>query len=186
MYKSAALAGLVAVVPGLVQATPLSFFDIVKGTDYVSAGAGGLRGTGTTDIEMSGLTASPDKVYLYWHGPTDDDADGPLKTVTFNGTSVTGESIGTSDDNFWSRENSQAYRADVTSLVSGSGTYTVSGIEPTDGNGTSLVAFFDDGDDSNNRDIIVFDGNDANFDNAFDPLGWSFGALNINYSGGPA
>lgn len=169
-----------------VSASPLQFLDTFLDVDFVSAGAGGLRGTGTTDINLSGLTSAPEQVYLYWHGPTNDDANGPLQTIDFNGAEIVGEHIGTSDDNFWVRENSQAYRADVTSLVTADGTYTVSGIAPNDGNGASLVAFFDDGDDTNNRDYVVFDGNDANFSNAFDPLGWSFGALDIQYSDGPA
>jgi hypothetical protein len=168
------------------HASPLSFDAVLRGVDYVSAGAGGLRGTGTTDLTVSGLSAPPSQVYLYWHGPTNDDADGPLGTVTFAGTQVVGEHIGTSDDNFWGRANSQAYRADVTALVTGDGTYTLEDVAPNDGNGASLVAIFDDGNDSNNRDIVTFKGNDANFANPFDPLGWFFGANNIEYSGGSA
>lgn len=183
-YATAAILGICGGTN--LSASPLSFLDTFQDTDFVSAGAGGLRGTGTTDIELSGLTGDPEVVYLYWHGPTSDDVDGPLQTIDFNGTQIVGESIGTSDDNFWGRPNSQAYRADVTALVSGDGSYTVSGTAPNDGNGASLVAFFDDGDDSNNRDYVVFDGNDANFDNSFDPLGWSFGANGIEYTSGDA
>lgn len=36
----------------------------------------------------------------------------------------------------------------------------------------SLITLFDDGDASNNIDVVAFDGNDSNFVNPFDPVGW--------------
>ncbi len=66
---------------------------------------------------------------------------------------VLGINIGTSSDNCWQFENSQAYRADVTSLVTGNGTYALTGLGSgeVNTNGASLIVFFDDGNPGNDR-----------------------------------
>ncbi|HXJ73216.1 MAG TPA: HYR domain-containing protein, partial [Candidatus Dormibacteraeota bacterium] len=53
-------------------------------------------------------------------------------------------------------------------------------------NGASILAFFDDGDSSNNRDIVLFDGNDSNAANPYDALGWNVTLSGINYTSGRA
>ena len=171
---------------GTASANIIDYSDTIFDTDYVSAGAGGLRGTGTTTIELSGVSGTVNRALLYWHGPTNSSDPNFLSSVSLNGNAVSGTNIGFSDDNFWSADNSQAYRADVTSLVTGDGDYVFAGLPPANGNGASLLVFFDDLDDANNRDIVLFDGNDANFDNPFDPLGWNISLSGINYSSGPA
>lgn len=173
-----------ALMTGAAHANIISFFETQRNTDFASAGVGGLRGTGTGDITLAGVSGAVNRVYLYWHGPTNSTDPNFNATITFNGVSVTGVNIGFSDDNFWGQLNSQAYRADVTALVGGDGVYTVAGLPANNANGASLLAFFDDGDDTNNRDIVLFNGNDANFDNDFDPLGWDIVLNNILYSGG--
>ncbi|MFN3960813.1 MAG: hypothetical protein ACK4NP_12980 [Parvularculaceae bacterium] len=72
----------------------------------------------------------------------------------------------------------------MTALVSGNGAYAIAGLFPNNSNGASLLAFYDDGDNTNNRDIVLFNGNDANFNNSFDPLGWNIVLNDILYSGG--
>lgn len=184
---SASLATILATgsfVPA--HANIISQFDTEFGTDFVTSGVGGLRGTGTGEISLSGISGSVSQAYLYWHGPTESSDPNFQSNIQLNGNSVSGTNIGFSDDNFWGLDNSQAYRADVTSLISGDGTYTVSGLSPSNSNGASLFAFFDDGDSSNDRDVVLFDGNDANFSNTFDPIGWDVTLPGINYSGGPA
>ncbi len=173
-----------ALMTGAAHANIISFFETQRNTDFASAGVGGLRGTGTGDITLSGISGMVNRVYLYWHGPTNSTDPNFNATITFNGATIMGENIGFSDDNFWGQLNSQAYRADVTALVGGDGVYTVAGLPVDNANGASLLAFFDDGDDTNNRDVVLFNGNDANFDNAFDPLGWDIALNNILYSGG--
>lgn len=173
-----------ALMTGAAHANIISFFETQRNTDFASAGVGGLRGTGTGDITLSGVSGMVNRVYLYWHGPTNSTDPNFNATITFNGATIMGENIGFSDDNFWGQLNSQAYRADVTALVGGDGVYTVAGLPVDNANGASLLAFFDDGDDTNNRDVVLFNGNDANFDNAFDPLGWDIALNNILYSGG--
>lgn len=186
MKKLASAFLAAALMAGSANANIISLFETQRNTDFVSAGVGGLRGTGTGTISLSGVSGTVNRVYLYWHGPTN--STDPLfnATITFNGTTITGENIGFSDDNFWGQANSQAYRADVTALVAGDGAYTIAGLSANNSNGASLLAFFDDGDATNNRDIVLFDGNDANFPNTFDPNGWNIALNNIAYSGGTA
>lgn len=182
-----ALAGLL--VCAGAGASDLRYFDTVFDTDWTSAGLGGLRGDGTGSITLSGVGGPVTRAYLYWHGPTNSSDASANASVSFAGSAITGSNIGFSDDNFWNAANSQAYRADVTSLVSGSGSYALTNfIKPgtAEINGASLVVFYNDGNAANNRDVVLFDGNDANFANSFDALGWNTTLAGINYSSGTA
>ena len=178
-------------LPGLAQATDLTSFKTVFDTDFASAGFGGMRGNGTGTISLAGVSGTVTEAYLFWHGPSNASAaDAPTAnaTVTFNGTSVTGSFLGISSDNCWGFANSLAYRADVTSLVTGSGNYSLANFTKPgiDINGASLIVFFDDADTTNNRDVVMFNGNDSNIDNAFDAPGWNITLAGINYSSGTA
>lgn len=176
-------------VPGAATATDLTLFKTVFDTDFVSAGYGGMRGIGTGDIELSGVASGTiTEAYLYWHGPSNvsTDLSSANSSVTFAGTGITGTFLGVSSDNCWGFENSLAYRADVTSLLTGDGTYSLAdftgpGVEI---NGVSLIVFFDDGDSSNNRDVVMFNGNDSNIPNSFDADGWNITLDGIDYSTG--
>ncbi|WP_152415222.1 PEP-CTERM sorting domain-containing protein [Caenispirillum salinarum] len=176
----------VALAPAHAMANVINPFETQFDTDWTTAGVGGLRGTGTGDITISGISGSITQAYLYWHGPTNSTDPNFNANVLLNGTAVTGENIGFSDDNFWGQANSQAYRADVTDIVTNDGVYNISGLPAEHANGASIFAFFDDGDDTNNRDVVMFDGNDANFENPYDPVGWDVTLAGINYSGGTA
>jgi hypothetical protein len=171
-----------------VNATPIGFFETQFDTDWTTAGISGLRGLGSGNIALSGVSGTVNKAYLYWHGPTDSSDANANAAITFAGSAIIGTNIGFSDDNFWNLANSQAYRADVTPLVAADGNYSIAdtikaGVEI---NGASLVVFFDDGNNMNNRDVVTFDGNDGNYANVFDGLGWSAALNGINYSGGAA
>jgi hypothetical protein len=130
--------------------------------DVGEFGYGGMRGIGTGSIGVSGVSGTVLRAYLYWHGPTNSTATS--ETVSFGGQSVTGTNIGTSYDNNWNFQNSQSYRADVTSLVTGNGSYALANFLQTgiDVNGVALVVFYDDGDPSNDRNIVLWNGNDSN------------------------
>jgi PEP-CTERM motif len=187
---ASALAAALA-MPAIAQATDLTSFKTVFNTDFTSAGVGGMRGSGTGTITLSGVSGTVTEAYLFWHGPSDAlPAAAPTANanVTFAGNPITGTFLGISSDNCWGFENSLAYRADVTSLVTGNGSYaldnfTKSGIEI---NGASLIVFFDDGDGTNNRDVVMFNGNDSNINNSFDANGWNIMLAGINYSSGTA
>ncbi|TPW04328.1 MAG: hypothetical protein FD129_2920 [bacterium] len=91
------------------------------GTDYVSAGVGGLRNVGTGTIQLAGVSGTVSLAYLYWNGPTNSANATVNADVDVNGVGVTGVNIGFSHDNCWGYANSQSYRADVTALVQGTG-----------------------------------------------------------------
>lgn len=173
-----------------VQANNLSYFTTVKNTDEANFGLGYLRGVGTGTLNVSGLSGSISKAYLFWHGPTNSSDPNANAMVNFGGSSVTGTNIGFSDDNFWGMDNSQAYRADVTSIVSatGNGAYALSNFNKPNAeiNGLSLMVFYDDGNAANNHDVVLFDGNDANFSNIYDADGWNATLNGVNYTGGAA
>jgi hypothetical protein len=98
---------------------------------------------------------------------------------------VKGANIGFSQDNDWGFDNSQAYRANTNSVINGNGSYTISGLDPNT-NGAGSLVFFNDGNSANNRDVVVFDGNDSNFASSFDPAGWNLNLDGINYTSGSA
>ena len=177
-------------LPGAASASDLTLFKTVFDTDFATAGIGGMRnGTGSASLDLSGVSGNVTQAYLYWHGPSNVSPTGPGNSVvSFAGSDITGTFLGASSDNCWGFQNSLAYRADVTSLISGNGAYALANFIKPDVqmNGVSLIVFFDDGDDTNNRDVVMFDGNDSNIDNPFDALGWNITLAGINYSGGDA
>lgn len=186
------IALMVPLVVGVAQlpaaANDIQPFDTEFSTDFVSAGFGGIRGIGTGSLTLAGVSGPVTRALLYWHGPTNSTDPTANASVTFGGTPVTGTQIGFSDNNCWGFTNSQAYRADVTSLVAGDGSYSLANFTKPNAeiNGVSLLVFFDDGNPANNRDIVLFDGNDSNIANAFDANGWNTTLSGINYSSGTA
>ena len=167
-------------------------------TDFLSAGVGGMRGVGNGNITLPATfsTGTVTQAFLYWHGVTNSSTNVGI-SIMVNSTSVTGTNIGVSSSNCWPFANSQAYRADVTSLVNttGPGNYSLAGFGELNPNGASLIVFYNDGNNSNNRDVVIFDGNDSNI--AFsgitgnpnapaDPLGWDVLLSGINYKSGNA
>jgi hypothetical protein len=174
---------------GVAQASPLIPYTTIFGTDFVTAGTGGLRGTGTGTISVAGVSGPVTRSDLYWHGPTNSTDPAANANVSVNGNAVTGTNIGFSDDNFWGFSNSQAYRANSTSIINGNGVYNLSNFTkpPTmEANGAATAVFFDDGDTGNDRDVVIYNGNDSNFDSAFDSAGWSITLNGVNYTAGSA
>lgn len=189
-----AAAAAAAVLVGFaapVHATDLTQFKTVFNTDFTSAGYGGMRGIGTGTITLGAGVSGVTEAYLFWHGPSNEstaNAATANATVNFAGTAVTGSFLGISSDNCWGFANSLAYRANVTSLVTGTGSYSLAnftkpGIEV---NGVSLIVFYNDIDSTNNRDVVMFNGNDSNIANSFDANGWNITLAGINYSTGTA
>lgn len=190
-WRSAILAAGVSLLAlsSAGNATDLKYFQTIYGTDYTTAGYGGMRGIGTGTVTVSGVTGPVTKAYLYWHGPAYVADPTANQTVDFAGTSVTGSFLGISSDNCWGFADSLAYRADVTSLVTGNGAYSLDNfLKPgvADINGVSLITFFDDGNTADNRDVVIFDGNDSNIDNPYDAPGWNITLSGINYTTGSA
>src|SRR5437868_4576055 len=186
------LAGLALCLSGLgtARANDISLFRTIYNTDCACCGAGGLRDIGTGVITLSGVTGKVTRAYLYWNGPVNSLNPTANASVLVNNQPVVGVNIGFSSANCWfeylppqGMNISQAYRADVTSLVAArrNGTYALSGFSkpmhtrtaPININGASLIVFFDDGNPLNNRDVVLFEGNDSNAANSYDAPGWN-------------
>ena len=161
-------------------------------------------GPTTATIQLgSGLSVNgsvPVKAYLYWLaiGPQNRDTNGVIsmfgtgaalttaeriaftKPMTVNGQIVPdanikmiGEGYG---DNWPGSLGSYAYRADVSAMVTNpNGQVVLSGFAPTC-EGATLIVFYSDGNDSNNRNLYLFEGNDSN------ALGHSFDSDGLNAS----
>lgn len=176
---------------GGVLRKDVTFVTTVFSTDFVSAGVGAMRNqAGPHTITLAGVSGTITQAVLYWHGPTNSADSTANANVVVNGTPVTGTNIGFSDNNCWGFVNSQAYAADVTALVlaTGNGAYLLTGFGAgsINTNGASLVVYFNDADPTNNRDVVVFDGNDSNINNPFDAPGWNVTLSGINYTSGTA
>lgn len=190
-----AVAGAVAALgsPMLAQASDLVSFKTVFNTDFVAQGFGGMRDNGSGTINLTGVSGTVKEAYLYWHGPTNAASTNTTANaaVSFNGTDITGTFLGISDNNCWGFQNSMAYRADVSSLITGNGAYSLANFVKGNNNsininGVSLIVFFDDGNAANNRDVVMFNGNDSNISNPFDANGWNIDLNGINYASGTA
>lgn len=159
--------------------------NVVMNSDFRAAGVGALRGVGSGEIIVTGVSGVVTGATLYWSGPTNSTDPTVNATVDFAGNDVTGTNIGFADSLCWGLLNSQAYQADVTSLVSGNGSYSLANFVKPDAeiNGASLIVFFDDGNSSNNRDIYLVQGIDSNFDA---DSSWDATISGINYASGSA
>ncbi len=182
------LPAALALALGTQAFAAFSYLTTVYDTDWTSAGTGAMRGVGSGTLALSGTTGTVTSAYLFWHGPTNSSDPLANASVVFNGNAITGVNIGISQDNNWGFLNSQAYRANVTAWVTGDGTYSLANFIKPDAeiNGASLYVTYDNGIDSDNRDLVLFNGNDSNVQSAFDPSGWSVALNGVNYSGGPA
>ena len=148
------------------NSTPISESRTAVNVDWCSAGISGTGGSdnggGSGTITLDCVTGTVEQAFLYWHG-IGSSYNNPV--VQINGNSVTGTSLGDSTSNCWSSaESSTAFEADVTDFVSGNGDYDITGLSAKPGyssNGASLVMIFNDGDDSNNRNLVFYTGNDA-------------------------
>lgn len=181
-----------SLIAATAAATPLTPFTTIFDTDFTTAGYGGMRGgDGTGVLNLSGVSGTVNRAYLYWHGPTNvtTSPETANNSVSFAGNAITGTFLGISDNNCWGFANSVAYRADVTSFVTGNGNYSLANFTKQPNvniNGVSLMVFYEDGFDTNNRDVVLFDGNDSNVNNLFDPPGWNITLSGINYTSGTA
>lgn len=193
MNKSSMVRKALAAAVAVAMAIPSFSNTLVAGpvvgtTDFGMFGISGLRGTGAGTITVSGVTGTVTRAILVWHGVAGV-TTALTRNATVGATTVTGTNIGISDNNCWGQASSQAFQADVTSLVTGNGTYALSNMLTTgtfDPNGASLLVYYNDGNATNNRDIAVFWGNDSNIANSFDPAGWQATLSGINYTSGPA
>src|SRR3989344_1625677 len=129
--------------------------------NYTAAGVG-LRGRTWGIITLSNIPigASIHKAYLYWRF-LDNGLLVSEQNLTLNGIPILGTEIGNGEDTCWSRTYSRAFRADVTPLIAGNGTYMLAGIANQSSllaQGASLVVVYAD-ENGVLRTVIIQDGN---------------------------
>jgi len=168
--------------------TPTGNIISVSNTDVAEFGYGGMRGNGVGTITVTGVSAPVTKALLYWNGPTNSADPAANAAVTFGGTPVTGTNIGFASDNNWGFANSQSYRADVTSLVAGNGSYSLADfvkLPDVDVNGAALIVFYNDGNTANDRNVVLFNGNDSNVTTgpSYNADGWDETIAGVPYPG---
>jgi hypothetical protein len=190
LRRFAVLTGLALGLVNTPAFAVFTYFNTFTNTDWTATGIGGMRGIGSETLSLSGVSGTVTGAYLFWHGPTNSSDPTANASVLFNGNAVIGTNVGISQDNNWGFLNSQSYRADVTSLVTGNGNYSLANFVKDGGNtninGVSLYVTFNDGNAANNRDLVLFNGNDSNINSVFDPAGWQVTLNGINYTSGSA
>lgn len=174
--------GLSFVVP--LYASPMAYYTTETNTDFAQFGVGGTFYSTSGVLRPRGIpSGSVSRVLLYWHRSANTTSS--TSTIVFDGSSVTGNSVGSADDGAWSLAWNQSYRADVTSLYRDtSPTYDYSLSSLSNVSGASLIVFFQDGNTSNNRDVRIYNGNDSNDVNSTDTTGWSIPLNGIDYVSG--
>ena len=191
---------LQATSPGLTPATsqpfdivvpPPTAFESVLNTDFASFGFGRMRGgDGTGTIAVTGISGPVTRALLFWNSPSNSSDPTANAAVSFGGSPITGINSGFAASNCWPFANTQSYRADVTGLVTGNGTYALAdfvkaGPPAVDMNGVSLVVFYNDESTANNRDVYLLSTNDSNIELAgFDAEDWSSSVNGVVYVGG--
>jgi Dockerin type I domain len=135
---------------GLTQNQPSQLklttsFNVTLPGDYVATGVG-LRGATSGTIKLSGIPAGATvlRAFLYW-GMLDNGLDSTLSQLAVNGTPISGSLIGSGPDTCWGDSNSFTFRAEVTPLVSGNGTYQLTGVASGGSilaDGASLVVIY--------------------------------------------
>jgi hypothetical protein len=184
--------GIIAVPRENARANDIAYRETVYNTDFTSAGVGGMRNSQSATLTLRGISGTVDKAYLYWAGPMNTTDQLASATIRLNGVQVVGQNIGLSDDNCWGYDVSQAYRADITARVQAdrNGDYLLNDYlhqgTNINANGASILVFYSDGNTNNNRDIVIFEGNDSNAQNPYDQLGWNITLSGINYTSGSA
>lgn len=142
----------------------VNFTELIAGGGIASVGAGmsgrfdGTRNM-SADLTLADVPAGSTivRASLYWSiwGGVDE-------SVTFDGTALTGSLIGTSADTGWGGSAVRSYRVDVTSMISGNGTYTVEDLLSSpvndDTNGVGLVVVYSDPAASESATVALYDG----------------------------
>lgn len=191
---------LLALASGLATATPIEHSFTFQGVDWASGAVAGIGAPGEGEIEIEGIEGEVIRAFFYWHGinrDREEPYDNPI--VNFEGRAIAGTLLGDGSTNCWpDRENgvSRGYRADVTEMIRGDGTYTFNGL--TDGtdatpedhrfnaNGASLIVVFRPRAGQPARDLVIFDGNDSSHPEGHPEQleGWNATLGPISYQGG--
>jgi hypothetical protein len=148
------------------------FLTVTQAGDYSAHGVGmrDTGGSGTITVGDIPAGSTVTHAYLYW-AILDDNPNPAFANGVFNGTPISGVSIGTSDDPCWPVDTTFSFRADVTGLVTpgGNGAYLLTGFGSGSvtalNEGATLVILYTDPAALQNRDIVIYNGSDTIDDN---------------------
>lgn len=187
---------------------PGSPYVLLERTDLAYAGVGSIGapanlGGGEGMLELEGVEGGITLALLYWHGIDIQDpgngysggnADYDEADIVFDGHPITGTRVaGKGYNNNWGgtatpdKFSAALYRADVTELVQGSGSYSISGLADGAGHsasGASLIVFHDDGNEFNDLRVAHYEAMDSNCVPAGEE-NWN-ARLWLDYTGGQA
>lgn len=118
-----------------------TFYSTNVNGGYVAAGVG-MRNLGYGHISITGIPSGStiQAAFLLWDVLDDSQQDADAQGV-LDGSPITGTLLGVGDQPCWLASNNYAYEADVTSLVTGNGSYSLTGFSSgvTDGSDPWLV-----------------------------------------------
>src|ERR1043165_7617732 len=83
-----AVIGVLGIVGGAREtawANDIAFRGIVRYTDFLSPGIGGLRNVGSGTITLQGMTGTVHQAWLYWAGPSNTTNPAANASITFAG-----------------------------------------------------------------------------------------------------
>ncbi len=108
-----------------ILTAPYEYYREVLTGDFVSSAVSFWTGT-TQNFTVSGIPGGANviKALLFWGCECNNPSD--LANITFNGSPITGTVIANTSTLCWGTSSYYVYAADVTSFVSGNGTYTIS------------------------------------------------------------
>jgi gliding motility-associated-like protein len=118
-------------------------------------------------------TSTIEKAYLWWSGGGT--ANNP--NYTFNGNPGVGTRIGTHGQKCWGTGGTESYRADVTALVPGNGTYTFSSPIGQNMDGVTLMVIYRDVTATYEGTIVLHDGMISNSNGG--PTNATLAGLNV-------
>jgi|GEM_PF-2409490 len=157
----------------------LRYAEQFRDVDLFTLGDGVIRGTQLSSvITIPPLAGNIRHAFLYWQGSSVStrvnflpfNAAGPQPTpAEYAAAWYAGQELGVAATICEPVGRAIAHRADITAaLAAGAGDYlwnfdaTVMGV--------SLIVLYDDGDSSNNRDVVLYHGNDSNVANSDFPI----------------
>ncbi len=149
----------------------LNFVQVSQLVETRSKNAGfNTNGTGLpTTVSLAGLCGANDsiiKAYLYWstsyYGSIANPALVDIKNPLSNNYSYNVSIIGLSGQKCWGETGTAAYRGDVTSCISGSGSYTINitgaGDSAYEVDGITLLVIYRDPTATYSGSLIIYDG----------------------------
>ena len=145
-------------------------------------------GAGTGSIAVSGITAPVVGAFLYWNGPTNSTDPGSNASVTFNGSGSRGRTSALRVTTTGVSRTPSPTGPTLRRSITGNGSYSLANfttLPDVDINGVSLIVFYNDANSGNDRNVVLWNGNDSNAlpGPSYGTDGWDETLTNVPYPG---